>query len=732
MDATQPMTSESTSELMGSLSLLVFGWKMTISKWRHVAIALNKGLKILDLQEAFSEVEPDRYTEVQAEQAGHNLATERRIYGLSPDSLEGIPDETLKLFMRASREWQLKLQIPPSAIPLPYHRVTMDSFDQLLASGHFTMPDSIEERSLSTAISSIGAKLDHFVESTQAMHRGILSAIQSLPNLQSASSSPLRTGQNASTPGTSQKTLVQPTGDIQPERTAFPHIDLVATRSKRGTPQLSITPLPKPPPPPTFLQADVLPPSQPQLINDDSPGDILKASSTNSLGKRKESTHNSPPQPPQKRSQHPTPPLQGRPTPTDMIEPLRDLYGQRATWTGTGQRDAVEALLDLEGDVIVVLRTGNGKTAVAVLPSMVEDGITVVVVPLLSLLEDWKKRLSAMGLPYETYDPRCPTALHRTSANVVLVSADGSRFGGFRAAVAALSGTRVVLRMVFDEAHLWYTDAHFRDRAFSIPSTVRSIPVQVVLLSATIPPQAQQLLTRQFALVNPKVVRNHPHRPELAYAIYRDHQERASMLATLKMHLHAFAEQQAWQDNDRWLVFVRSIDCAVWLSDQLGVQSYHASSDEHPLTAEERREIYKKWCNGEYRGLVCTPALSAGTDYPHVRLTCHFEAPFSMTNFVQESSRAGRDGRPAHCVIYVREVPLPKVDQINDNSGQHAMYNMIQGDGKGTYPCVRACIGQAMEGEPVRCLDLAVTWQPCYSCQTSTYNVPTFYPCLTG
>lgn len=791
MDAARPVSSDAVSDLMGDLAAQHLGWRMTVSSWRHISIGLREGLKLADIEGS----EPaDRYAEVQAEQAGHNLATEQRIYGLSVDALQGIPDEALKLFMRSSREWQIRLAIPPGGIPLPYSQLTMSCFPRLLQEKRFNVPQTLEQLSITETLEAIKSQVQLLAAQTAASEQRIMATLESLgaaqghpihtptrPLLTQNDTSPLGTP-SADTSSTShllsQNTTSGSSTTLQPSQPTSYGSSTPASQRSMSQPsrkahekstrryQLTMTPLaiePIPTPsrataqishmprghssnPPIFhctpsaaaLHLPSHPRPQPPSCDNTTPGkcptisDSSRVSPTliaaeeasqrqHAPGKRKLPSGAQAGLPAKRFHAHD---LDMAGSPSDMLQPLRKLYGPDAHWTGTGQRDAVDALLRLTRDVLVVLRTGNGKTAVAVLPSMVENGVTVVVVPLVSLLEDWKNRLNKLGLPYEVFDPHTPAAVSRTSANLVLVSADRSKFQSFREALVSLAAHRVVLRLVFDEAHFWYTDTQFREKAFSVPSTLRNLPVQIVLLSATIPPAAATLLQQQFALTKPLVIRNHPHRKELAYIITPGipHDE---MFNTLQTYLDELEEEHQWQEQDRWLVFVRSVQQGVTLAAELGVPCYHADTPEHPITRDERQAIYTSWCQGKHRGLICTSALSAGTDYPHVRMTCHYEPPFSMTNFVQESSRAGRDGRTAHCLVLLSSSAPPKLHPRDDLTGQHLLHRLLSPlPAPAPKLCVREAIGLAMEDVPVRCDQLSLEWQPCNTCRPGANLAP--------
>ncbi|KAF6740928.1 P-loop containing nucleoside triphosphate hydrolase protein, partial [Ephemerocybe angulata] len=262
--------------------------------------------------------------------------------------------------------------------------------------------------------------------------------------------------------------------------------------------------------------------------------------------------------------------------------------------------------------------------------------------------------LSDLSVPYEVFDSAHPDSLASTTANIVLVSADKANWESWRHALARLSQSRVLIRFVIDEAHLWITDASFRPGALETPGGLRAFPMQMVLLSATVSPAIEASLRTQFVLQNPSVIRCHPHRPELLFDIpEQTFRSTQAMVTKFNDRIAQDQSEEAWHDNDRWLGFVPSIPQGLEVSAALSVEFY--SSQDSP---DERAAKYSRWLKGTSLGMVATTAISVGTDYPHVRFTCHFGSPHDMTTLIQQTSRAGRDGHPARCLVLPSNPPL--------------------------------------------------------------------------
>jgi hypothetical protein len=119
------------SKIMASITEPVIGWPITVSIWRHLNIAWKRKL----CQTSFDIFEQDMSTAIHATLAGHSPITERRIYGLSPDSMIGASEDVFHLYLEASTEWQKVFNIVPGGLGLPYSKARARCFDNLVGQG---------------------------------------------------------------------------------------------------------------------------------------------------------------------------------------------------------------------------------------------------------------------------------------------------------------------------------------------------------------------------------------------------------------------------------------------------------------------------------------------------------------------------------------------------------------------------------------------------------------------
>jgi superfamily II DNA helicase RecQ len=390
------------------------------------------------------------------------------------------------------------------------------------------------------------------------------------------------------------------------------------------------------------------------------------------------------------------------------VQILRKLLkNSQATWKSPIQQEATRAVQALITDVMVIMSTGGGKTMVPLIPTLVDGDITVFVLPLNSLIVDYKRKLKDMGVVFDHFDGTVPNI--RPDAQVVLVSVDRAQTQKWYNALSALEATTgSVTRMVFDEAHLALTENDFR-KTFTELSSLRSFRMQFVLLTGTCPPSSEKALAEAYGLIDGyQVYRETTNRPELQYLIeppcrlYKQAIEK--VVAQVKSHMR--------RSHSHVLVFVQTLEVGEEVAELLDCGFYHGKVKK----PEERQKIYMNWFSGKNKVLVATSALSAGTDCPTVDLVVHLGAPQEMVHYVQEVSRGGRRGQATKCVLYpVGSGPWSREIPDDDHKGLKEMAEYTWGKRR---VCLRKQItafcdgkGQSCRSSPsnqrcVHCLDL--------------------------
>jgi ATP-dependent DNA helicase RecQ len=299
-------------------------------------------------------------------------------------------------------------------------------------------------------------------------------------------------------------------------------------------------------------------------------------------------------------------------------------------------------------DVLGVLPTGFGKSACYQVPSMVLARPTVLVSPLLALLQDQHAKLVSRGIASVRLDgtvrgPARREALARIAAGgPVLVMTTPETLGSPELA-QALAGSGLALAAV-DEAHCVSEWGHdFRPAYLRIGEELKRLGAPTVLaLTATATTKVREDIVRFLALREPDVVASSPHRSNLAFqVIAATGDQRSRALARFAYRLQ--------RPGIIYCATTREVDTVYAGLCALGVPAhhYHGKMTGTERTAEQ--ELYMK--AGRRTVMVATSAFGLGIDKPDIRYIIHHQVPASLEQYVQEAGRAGRDGRRADCIL---------------------------------------------------------------------------------
>ncbi len=335
----------------------------------------------------------------------------------------------------------------------------------------------------------------------------------------------------------------------------------------------------------------------------------------------------------------------------EVFEALRDVFGYEGLLPGQA---AVLAGVMRGENLLAIMPTGAGKSLCYQLPALLLPGVTVLVSPLIALMKD-----QIEGLP--------PAARARTTIlNSMLDPAEIERrlvdvaAGRYKLVYAAPERLRQqpfiyalrrggVARFVVDEAHcvsIWGHD--FRPDYLFIARALRQLgdggaPPPVLALTATATPDIREsigeALERDLRVINRGVFR-----PNLRYEVVHagNNDERLRALARI-----------VGETPGAGIVYVRSREgceeVAEFLRRRCGVRAIHYHAG---MERAEREAAQNAFISSEARIVVATVAFGMGIDKADVRCIVHFQLPSSLEAYAQESGRAGRDGKPARCVLF--------------------------------------------------------------------------------
>ncbi|XP_021352147.1 ATP-dependent DNA helicase Q5-like isoform X2 [Mizuhopecten yessoensis] len=337
------------------------------------------------------------------------------------------------------------------------------------------------------------------------------------------------------------------------------------------------------------------------------------------------------------------------------------------------QKQATRCVLHGNHDIFISMPTGAGKSLCYQLPARVgKVGVTLVISPLIALMQDQLDHLDQLKIPSETLNSKqtvtekkrvlgdLSSAKPRT--RLLYITPEQAATDSFKAIIDSLFKKKLLKYLIVDEAHCVSQWGHdFRPDYLKLGQLRRKMPgIPCVALTATATAQVVTDIEKQLLLKAPvKKFKSSCFRPNLFYDIamkevignpYEDlNQFARSALNCLK---GKESEIENWSEFGCGIVYCRTrngCDEVASHLNQLGIPSkpYHAG-----LKNDVREDVQSSWMEGRFPIIAATISFGMGVDKANVRFVAHWTLPKSMAGYYQESGRAGRDGQKSYCRLY--------------------------------------------------------------------------------
>ncbi|MGC6433498.1 MAG: RecQ family ATP-dependent DNA helicase [Crocinitomicaceae bacterium] len=301
-------------------------------------------------------------------------------------------------------------------------------------------------------------------------------------------------------------------------------------------------------------------------------------------------------------------------------------------------------------DTLAILPTGGGKSICFQIPGIAREGITLVISPLISLMQDQVKNLNSKGIKAR----EITSGMNYREIDITL---DNAVFNGVDFLYTSPERLKTKLfierfkRMnvgliVVDEAHCISEWGHDFRPTYKDIYSLREIKPQVpiIALTATATKKIKQDILSELKLKSPKTHIGNFDRPNLKFIIKKTN---SKLQDTTQYCLN--------NQNKSGVIYCQTRKSVKELAKHLTANNLKIGIYHGGMTNKDRKRVLEAWMSNKIEIMVATNAFGMGIDKPDVRFVLHFEVPSNIESFYQEAGRAGRDLLDSECITFWEE-----------------------------------------------------------------------------
>jgi ATP-dependent DNA helicase RecQ len=305
-------------------------------------------------------------------------------------------------------------------------------------------------------------------------------------------------------------------------------------------------------------------------------------------------------------------------------------------------------------DALAVLPTGSGKSVIYQLPALDMFGTTIVISPLIALMQDQVDTLDAIDIPAVFINSTLSKST-RKKHEQSLLHGDIKLLYTSPESLPSLQDILQQMQvslLAVDEAHCISQWGHdFRPKYRQLAKLRELFPQATMLaLTASATPETRRDIIEQLEMHNPYIHIGSFDRPNLNYSV------------TDKYHLKELIE--SIRNNIPSIIYTKTTGDAESLSNELNTQGISSVPYHSKLKRKEKLDNQDQFMSGSVDTIVATTAFGMGVNKHNVRSVIHWNIPDSMERYHQETGRAGRDGSPAECILLFDPADISAVEFI--------------------------------------------------------------------